>query len=287
MASPEGEAARKKLIDREPVFVAAVLAVLAAIALVVWCVSHKVETVFGVLGALGVVFAVIQFVDARRTIDSVKTVGVRLAGSTRKLEQQLSTRHVGVFPTFLPKIVELLADADESIVVFCDYPAYGEFSAPEAFADYLRVLKEKAGKVSLLCLDTTPRRKLAMEQMGDWDTWRSRNETRLRDYLSARDYRGPEPIPQETFLDLLASRDADLLTRGLDAATRWTTTLDMPLYFWIVDGEEAVFALATFGEDALEVGFKTSDGELIHALEGIFERYSSMDESTKFEAAAP
>jgi hypothetical protein len=118
--------------------------------------------------------------------------------------------------------------------------------------------------------------------MGEWAEWWSENEDKIRKYLSARKASASyETLLQEGFVDLLTEGDANTLDGEFGKANRWTTTLVMPLYFWIVDDRKAVFALAPFMEDALEVGFRTSDGELIRALRGIFDRYREMDETEK------
>ena len=57
----------------------------------------------------------------------------------------------------MPKIVDLLSSATESVVIFCDFPAYGEFSNPAAFKKYAEVVSAKGNFVSLLCLDEDAR----------------------------------------------------------------------------------------------------------------------------------
>jgi hypothetical protein len=302
MTPSGGKAALSRLTDGASVPAIALVVLIAGIfSAAAWLLSHDAGIVFGALGVLAVLLAAIQFADARSTLGNIETIGEKLedsAGSleelrgdlstsTDRLEEQLSTRQIGVFPNFLPKIVDLLKPATESVVIFCDFPAYGEFSKFEAFREYAEVIEAKGSLVSLLCLDDDARRELTEEQVGKGggDDWKSSIEGQLRGYLDAHgspyDF---ERIQREDLVKMLAEGDTNTLTGEFGAASRWVTTTVMPLYFWIVDGEEAVFSLAPFMQpEALEVGFRTSDAKLIGALKGIFQRYKGMAQTRKFD----
>lgn len=285
MKSPDGRAGAGSFIYREPVFFILALAAIAIVALITWLISDDIAIVFGALGVLGVICAVVQFSDARNTIRSIKGIGHDLSASTERLEEQLSTRRIGKFPDFMPKIVELLRSATESVVIFVDFPAYGEFSKPEAFKEYAEVIEVKSSLIQLLCLDDDARRKLTTDQVSNHpqDDWKGSNEDRIREFLDFHD--SPyefETLERDAFVQLLAAGDTNTLNEEFGAAERWVTKAAMPLYFWIVDDEEAVFALAQLEPDALEVGFRTSDADMIGALKGIFERYKGMDQTRKF-----
>lgn len=285
MRSADGRAAARSFASRDSSFLLLALGLIAVVALISWLVSEDLAIVFGVLGVLGVICAVFQFGDARNTIRSIKKVGQDLSTSTERLEDQLSTRRIGVFPDFMPKIVELLRSATESVVIFVDFPAYGEFSKPEAFKEYAEVIEDKSSLIQLLCLDDDARCELTRDQVGSdpQDDRKGSNDDRIREYL---DFRGLsyelEPLDRDAFVQLLAAGDTNTLEGEFGAAERWVTTVAMPLYFWIVDDEDAVFALAQLEPDALEVGFRTSDADMIGALKGIFERYKGMDQTRKF-----
>jgi hypothetical protein len=180
-------------VDRGLTIVILVAILIVLVAALVWWLSEDAAIAFGVLSVLALFFASIQFRDARHTIRNVKEVGGKLeestgrvkevqtglsasanrleelrkdlSASTDRLEEQLSTHRIGVFPKFLPQIAELLGSAEESIVIFCDFPAYGELSALDAFADYAEVVERKASMISLLCLDEDTRRRLR------WNRW--------------------------------------------------------------------------------------------------------------------
>lgn len=50
------------------------------------------------------------------------------------------------------------------------------------------------------------------------------------------------------------------------------TTVDIPIYFWVADCDEAVFTIASLSDKA-EYGFYTSDKSLIRSLLDISKRY--------------
>jgi hypothetical protein len=288
-----------RLIDRETIkVVLAIVAIAIVVGAATWYACGDFGIVFGMLGALAIVLAAIQFADARHTLGNIEEVSGKLEGSTndlqnlredlttstKRLEGQLSTRWIGVFPDYLPQIVDLVGSATESVVIFCDFPAYGEFTKWDTYGKYAEVIREKGPLVSLLCLDEDKRRALAEQQVstgGGWESWRSAHEVQIGEYLADQEHDDdPKTISRQRLVSLLCAGDARALRDEFGAAEKWTTSLVMPLYFWIVDNEKAVFGLAPFvQEKALEVGFRTVDGNLIGALNGIFSRYK--EESQK------
>jgi hypothetical protein len=256
-----------------------------------WLSDGDPGAVLGALGISALIFGAIQFGDAKNTIRNLESVsygltkttdnvdGLReeLANSTEDLKTQLSTRRVGVFPGFMPKIVELLDSANARIMIFCDFPAYGDFSSSYS-REYAAAVRKNATKISLLCLCKEERKNLVNKQISDksWASWRQEHSKKLREFLERL---GTYPlsglrIDRDELMEILDQRDTQALDGEFKQAKVHETTQVMPLYFWIVDGEEAIFSLAPLIKaSALEVGFRTTDSDLIEALEDIFERY--------------
>ncbi len=258
---------------------ATVLGVGLALAVVVWWwTDGEPGAVLGALGFSALLFGAIQFRDAKGTMTGLKQIGHQLRESTESLEQQLSTRRVGVFPGFMPRIVELLRRAGKTIVIFCDFPAYGDFSSPH-YSEYAATIKGSGARISLLCLGEGERRKLVDNQIPGvgWEAWRDEHAEELRAYLGrlpADPTVDHETIGHRRLLKILDERDALSLKDEFAKADVRMTDQVMPLYFWIADGEEAIFSLAPLLQDgALEVGFRTTDPDMIKALQDIFERY--------------
>src|SRR5947207_2714352 len=65
---------------------------------------------------VGLGFAIWQFFDMRRATRELVRV-----------KESMSTQYIGEFPAFMSKIIELIEDANSSVSVVCDVPAYGYF----------------------------------------------------------------------------------------------------------------------------------------------------------------
>jgi hypothetical protein len=77
----------------------------------------------------------------------LETIHDGLANTTQRLEAQLSTRRIGVFPDFLPDVIDLLETAAKEALIFCPFPAYGELSNPDEYSRYADVIRRKGGLV--------------------------------------------------------------------------------------------------------------------------------------------
>jgi hypothetical protein len=256
-----------------------------------WLSDGEPGAVLGALGISALIFGAIQFGDAKNTIRNLESVssglttttdnvdGLRedLVNSTEDLKTQLSTRRVGVFPSFMPKIIELLDSANERITIFCDFPAYGDFSSSYS-REYAAAVRKNAAKISLLCLCKDERKNLVNKQIPGkhWTSWRQEHTKELREFLERLGRYRPDGlrIDRDELMEILNRRDTQALDGEFKQASVHETAQVMPLYFWIIDGEEAIFSLAPLIKaSALEVGFRTTDSDLIEALEDIFERY--------------
>ena len=99
---------------------------------------------------LSITFFVISTFNAKRSSE-------RLVNNLMKIEQSLSTRHVGIFPNYLPEINDLLANVEEqdTIVIFEDVLHYGVFNSPSDFKKMTTQLLElsKTNKIIIVYYD--------------------------------------------------------------------------------------------------------------------------------------
>ncbi|HEX3324089.1 MAG TPA: hypothetical protein VHR65_02960 [Solirubrobacterales bacterium] len=267
------------------------------------------------LAFAALIYALRQFNDAGQTLsrigdvnenlnkltgrldDSVGDIGERLQESVKSLEGQLSTKQLGLFPDFMPDIVDLLDEAEGEVLICCDHPAYGVFSAFSEYESYATAIQRKVKQgipVSLLCNDEARCEELREIQItigGEWSKWRQKEN--MRDFLtkygdtkqrwSVRLW--PVRIDKDEFLEVLAKADERALLEvfaGVPAGRKVKTHDVLPIYFWMASGTRkrkarAVFAMASLTEGAFEVGFQTEDPGLILALKGIFGRYKEVD----------
>ncbi|MEW6130920.1 MAG: hypothetical protein AB1757_28070 [Acidobacteriota bacterium] len=252
---------------------------------------------------LGLVLAVLAFVvgiwhlrEIRQVISEARNQTSEAKSHTTALDEvrrSLSTRYIGQFPEYFPEVVAFLEHAKREIEIFCDYPAYGSFSDPINWLAYRQALERKIQqeevRVNITCLNETSRNKSVIEQFfkpaQTWEEWKqdSGNAKRLEKYLSLHGGApGFEDLTREYFLEMLKKDEKRTLEVVLAGAKIREIDSYVPLYFWIVDRNSAVFAIPSFSERAIEYGFSTTDQKLISAFEDMRDRYHrDIDSSTK------
>ena len=77
-------------------------------------------------------------------------------------------------------------------------------------------------------------------------------------------------VEQAVFLQRTAQPEIEFEFRF---AERWEYPGLMPMYLWIIDGEKAVFAIPSFGDQLTEYGFVTQEAGLVQALLSVWSRY--------------
>lgn len=106
---------------------------------------------------------------------------------------------------------------------------------------------------------------------GGWDKWKVVHAEELERYLRAHGKAGRQDVSFDELLSLLEGDNkriceiAHLHHRGVD----WP----IPMFFWIVDDEKAIFAIPGLPEDFQEYGFITQDQELLRAFANMQDRY--------------
>ena len=81
------------------------------------------------------------------------------------------------------------------------------------------------------------------------------------------------PDARSGFLAEMAERQTRAFDADLRFAQRWQHRGLMPIYLWIIDGEKAVFAIPSFGDQQTEYGFVTEETGLVQALLSVWSRY--------------
>jgi len=182
------------------------------------------------------------------------------------IHQSLSTRVVGNFPDNVPHITSLLGEAKGQILIVCDSPAYGFFSNRRAYLDYrhkLQTLADDDVNIKMVAFDRERSIGASRAQFGS-DIDKIRELDSYKQYFSGTD---SEPQTAEEFFEYLESKvDRE---RDVFASLLTETNGDIPLYFWLVDGREAVFSFPTLRKRPPEVAFRTSDKWLIEIFKDI------------------
>lgn len=245
--------------------------------------SIEITGVLGAVVAIG--FALWQFFDAREQTNTLKSVS-----------ESLSTQYLGTFPAHLPKIADLVNDASRTLTIFCDFPAYGAFSAPNTHRKYQQAiadgLYEKSDlKIEFICLTPNKRHEMLDQQFAppEWEGWKKdpENKNRLERFCSywpPPNGKSVETMSQEDFKECFESCNVDAL-EDRERFKHPRVTLEprdihMSVYFWIRDNTAAGFSIPSFAgtekpgfHTADSNSFYTTDSNLIQALNSIFKRY--------------
>lgn len=148
----------------------------------------------------GVIVAVVFGVLALRVALHHDTDLRHVSETLKGVSDSVLTRTVGSFPHFIPHVTALLAQAEESVLMMCDNPAYGIISKGDAFDDYLGELKRQIARrtshpslsVEMMFLAEEERRELHLDQVKlhagteeEWERWRERADVhgRLEEFL--------------------------------------------------------------------------------------------------------
>jgi hypothetical protein len=229
-----------------------------------------------VLGIVALVLAVFHSYEIRKT-----------AAELQSVSETLPTRHIGQFPDYLVHIAGVVERAKKSVCVLCDFPAYGSFSAPEAFLQYRQALEQLLARrnddrvsVTLTCLIGKNRVEMIKEQFSrehrEWETWKreAHPRTKLERLIELRNRATTvDDLSFDAFVNYLEDEDLRAIEGMFNGAKIREVDAYVPLYFWLVDGKEAIFALPSFSEGSTEYGFYTRDSALIEGLVEVLNRY--------------
>jgi hypothetical protein len=207
-----------------------------------------------------------------------------------EMQGSISTRYISHFPFYFKDIVALLDKAQARIDIFCDLPAYGNFSSHQQFLDYKHKLENKLGQrdkqgrrltIEMTCLSKEGRSALFEKQFGqeaDWEKKKHSDDFRplLVDFLEDHQRLSElESLSRDNFSGMLEEEDKLMLSKVLSRAKIFETRAHVPIYFWLIDESEAIFAIPCLSEKELEHGFSTTDSNLIRSFIEMRKGYNS------------
>lgn len=224
----------------------------------------------------------------KQILKSVEIIGLVLAvigiifawWHVRDLEEiakSMSTRSVGRFPDFVNDVETTVKSAKRSLVIACDFPAYGEFDNKGLGIRHAIEDKLREGKTVQLTFLSPDKRELARRAQFPESEWNAtmRDETQRRNmivFMRNHGYSKPGPPMYSDFGETMLDFDRGLLNQQFHSADISEVTAEMPLFFWIADDREAVLVAQTPGghEDS---AFWTRDAQLIAVLKNIATDY--------------
>jgi hypothetical protein len=220
-------------------------------------------------------------------------IGVFHVIKLRKVEQALPTHQLKHFPYYVKEIKKLIARAQDEILIASDFPCYCIFSSPELWNDYKHEIEKAVQKsvqghkpsIAMAWLNAKQRQALleeqfkpSMKEIAD-DDWKRSPEvkTRLDQFVKLHaPSDGTTPVTGESitysqFAELVEKKHIDMVSEVQPCVVR---ELENPLhiYFWIIDGEEAIFAIPNFVDRNQGRGYFTKDESIINGLLSVWKR---------------
>jgi hypothetical protein len=217
-----------------------------------------------------------------------------LADRLEEIRGSLSTRYIGEFPHYISDLAHLIGRAEENILICCDIPAYGHFSDRQNWVEYSYEIQKKANDgitIQLACFSEQGRLRNHYEQFSTdeqlWNQWKRdpKAKEHLNQFLKSHKSKVEiEALTMMQFANLLEETDKQMLNGPFVNATLYEIDGYIPMYFWLVDKNEAIFAIPSFTNTQSEYGFRTSDPKLISALVEMGEHYRSAFEKEQLVA---
>lgn len=225
------------------------------------------------LAVLGTLFAVFSIRDGRN-----------LTRDLRAVFDHLTTKEIGSFPAYMSEVERIIAEARESIFIATDFPGHGSWNDRGRYGNYVKALENRKAErvrsghplsIQVLCLNGESRERVLQDRFPEprWKEYvkkgpfgRSRRLYEELENCSVSEQRGQ-------FINEMAVRQQRALEADLRFADRWEYHGVMPVYLWIIDGEKAVFAIPSFGDQMTEYGFYTEESGLVQALTSVWARY--------------
>lgn len=240
-----------------------------------WYLVHKApfELVGLLLAVIGTMFAVMSIKDGRN-----------LTRDLRSVFDHLTTKEIGAFPTYMAEVERLISEARESIFIATDFPGHGVWTDRGRYGSYVKALENRKAErvrrghalsVQVLCLAAHARENALAERYPDarWKEYVKKGSFSRSQHLYEELENCETSESRATFLQEMAARQQRALESDLRFADRWEYQAVMPIYLWIIDGEKAVFAIPSFGDQHTEYGFYTEEAGLVQALLSVWARY--------------
>jgi hypothetical protein len=219
-------------------------------------------------------------------------VGISQASN---LTKRLSTRFKGNFPDYLDAVDALLKDAKHSVKIMATVSSHGSFTCPESWERIKARIEteinqkkrsDKSFKAVLIygsqksCSLSSPAFELQTE--AEFKIWANEKEQKqsIEDFFVKEFRLTPKRISQLTKAEYGEGRFSEHMSacRGVYREfERRRSDRRLPMYCWIIDDREAIFAISIEGETGRfsGAGIYTADPALLNSLTSMFEHFAS------------
>jgi hypothetical protein len=192
----------------------------------------------------------------------------------QELTKHAPIRFVGTFPHNMSSLTQLAQATINKLLVVGDFCAYGHYSNPEAYREYLNALEElpsKGAAVEMFLYNDDTAQKATLSQFPT-DFSNITNDPKFKHYFDDLHPHLAKPHTVKEFTTAInAEQDTcvrELQTKGVKVYKTITATL--PLFIWLRDNKEAIFSVYNLGDEAREVSLSTTDDTLNILLQEIY-----------------
>ena len=180
------------------------------------------------------------------------------------LERNQSTRALSWFPYHLDDITSLISSAQETIRI-AGIVSYGATFASSRHAEIMSALRKKGlSGVSIEYVTLSPK---TLERMrGLW--FNEKNQEEMQDFYEQVRSNRPLSVPDNPsdLLELIKKDNFRSIAQTEDIAAIHYVDELIPVHFWIVDKDRAIFTNHTYSRGNARFAFWTRDRDYIEAL---------------------
>jgi hypothetical protein len=193
-----------------------------------------------------------------------------------EIAHSVSTRFIGVFPSDLKEITEVIENADHDLLIMVDVLGYGRYSQQKLHDIYHQAICKALSKQVSLKLLHYPATLAQQERLHSFHEANFEEERASTNFQKFRERHPSIPEPKDApslracLLNLDNAAIAAFGTEfGRTTFLHEELTEPVPFFFWLRDDMEAAFAFNHKG-DQIGFAFRTRDTNLIKQFKDIF-----------------
>jgi hypothetical protein len=249
----------------------------------IWDWTNLSLALFGfMIGIWGILLARKAQKDGRELAKENRDQLSRLHTLSESLSSTVQTRAIGHFPENLRAIVELIGNTKKRLVIATDVASYGHLSNPDECARYHAALVACAARSVSVEIIAYSGARADAERRWQFTDYVKKGEDGFRELVGEE--RWKRFAAKNGIVNVKNCDDvfkalvfADLKFRHGISQTSTVKVFDLPnpvdtlpVFFWLRDGEEAIFSLFTVGENMREISFRTIDQSITDILSETF-----------------
>jgi hypothetical protein len=237
-----------------------------------WLRERMFEVITLLLAVVAIVFAAIQYHDARTQLDRLQAITA-----------SIQTQYVGEFPVNLDKIIDVINSARErgELDIMTDFAGYAIYSRNDRYRVYFNSLlaahQQRSVRIKMMLYDKDLAEKAFRIQFKS-DDFEEERKIGFRDFFRNHP---PEPPDYASFLGRILSLQAavanELCQNGIEVR-RVPTSQKYLFFLWQTNNPEAVFAFRNEAERNREISFHSLDPKLTEIFRTVFDQtWESVD----------